>query len=107
MVIDKLKRRDNNLEKPKIDKHTQKPDIPIGKWVKCHNCSEIIYKDNLHNNLNVCPYCSYNFRLSAKRRISQIADEGTFTDFNLKIDTVNPLEMPEYVEKLEHLRKVT
>ena len=106
MVIDKLKRRGNVLERPTINENTKKPDIPIGKWIKCKNCGEIIYKEQLHKNYNVCPYCDYNLRLSAKRRISQIVDEGTFEKFDLKIDTVDPLEMPEYIKKLKHLRKV-
>lgn len=106
MVIDKLKHRGNEFEKPKIDKNTKKPDIPVGKWEKCPKCGEIIYKDKLHDNFNVCPYCNYNFRLSAKRRISQIADEGTFHEFDLNIDNVNPLDMPEYLEKVEYLRKL-
>ena len=106
MVIDKLKRRGNVLEKPTINNSTKKPDIPVGKWIKCKKCGEIIYKEQLHENYNVCPYCNYNFRLSAKRRISQVTDKGTFQEFDLKIDTVNPLEMPEYIEKIKHLRKV-
>ncbi|MDE5831231.1 MAG: acetyl-CoA carboxylase carboxyl transferase subunit beta, partial [Clostridia bacterium] len=37
----------------------------------------------------------------------QIIDEGTFREFDLKIDTVNPLEMEEYTKKLEALREKT
>lgn len=106
LLVDKLKRRGNVLEKPTINQNTKKPDIPVGKWIKCKKCGEILYKEQLHENYNVCPYCNYNFRLSARRRISQIADEGTFEEFDLKIDNVDPLDMPEYVKKIEHLRKV-
>ena len=32
-------------------------DMLVGKWVKCDNCKEILYKEDVHNNLNVCPNC--------------------------------------------------
>ena len=105
MIIDKLKHRGNELEEPKID-NNKKPDIPVGKWEKCPKCQEIIYKEKLYDNLHVCPYCKYHFRISARTRISQIVDEDSFQEFKLNIDTINPLDMPEYVLKLEELRNV-
>ena len=48
--------------------------------MKCNNCKEIIYKEELHKNLSVCPNCGKHFRLSSRRRIKQIADEGTFKE---------------------------
>ena len=50
----------------------------IGKWMKCDACKEILYKEEVHKNYSVCPNCGKHFRLSARRRISQIIDEGTF-----------------------------
>ena len=105
MVIDKLKHRGNISDESNQDSLLKKPDIPEGKWEKCPKCSEIIHKDKLNENLKVCPYCNYNFRLSAKDRIFQIADKESFKEFNLNIDNVNPLEMPEYTSKLKKLRE--
>lgn len=102
MVIDKLKRRGSELEDPKLD-IDKKPDIPEGKWEKCPKCQEIIYKEKLEENYSVCPYCKYHFRLSARNRISQITD--SFEEFNLNIDTVDPLDMPEYIQKIADLRE--
>ncbi len=102
MVIDKIKKRnvDNGQVKSKVD-------IPIGKWVKCDKCKEILYKENLHKNFGVCPKCNNNFRLSSRRRIEQIIDEGTFKEFNLKIETTNPINFPGYKEKLKALKAKT
>lgn len=71
----------------------------IGKWVKCDNCKEIIYKDDLHDNLSVCPNCGKHFRLSARRRIKQIADEGTFEEIGEDILTKDPLKFDGYMKK--------
>ena len=104
MVIDKIKKRNVYDEEPQIHKRA---DIPIGKWVKCNNCKEILYKEILHENYSVCPNCDYHFRLSSRRRLKQIIDEDTFEEFDLKINTTNPLNMKEYTKKIEALREKT
>lgn len=103
MIIDKIKKR--SMPKPEIK--DSKADIPIGKWVKCSKCNEILYKEFLHENFSVCPNCNYHFRLSSRRRIWQTIDYGTFCPFDLNISTVNPLEMSEYMTKLQGLRERT
>ncbi|MGN1012500.1 MAG: acetyl-CoA carboxylase, carboxyltransferase subunit beta [Clostridia bacterium] len=85
----------------------KKADIPVGKWIKCPSCKEILYKEDVKNNLSICPKCQNYFRLSSRRRIEQVVDSGTFEEFELNIDTKNPLDMPEYVQKIEGLRQKT
>lgn len=101
MIIDKLKKRN------KVDNKENKVDIPVGKWVKCNKCNEILYKDTLHENFSVCPNCGNHFRLSARRRIKQIVDEGTFKSFEIDLKTVDPLKIDGYVEKIEGLKVKT
>lgn len=103
MIIDKLKKRSqvkDNLKDNKVD-------IPVGKWVKCEKCGEILYKETLHENFSVCPNCGNHFRLSARRRIKQITDENTFVPFEVEIKETNPLNLDGYMEKLEGLRNKT
>ena len=106
MIIDKIKKRSTIGEEPASSSHA---DIPVGKWVKCNKCGEIIYKDKLHENNSVCPLCNYHFRLSARRRVWQITDEDSFKPFEelQNIKTVNPLNMPEYIDKLTSLQEKT
>lgn len=103
MVIDKIKNR-SSLNK---ENQENKVDIPVGKWVKCEKCGEILYKDDLHKNYSVCPNCNKHFRLSSRRRIKQVIDEGTFEPFELNLKTSNPLNMDEYIKKLETLKEKT
>ena len=107
MVIDKIKKRIeyDNEDIGKKDEH--RSDIPVGKWVKCSKCKEILYKDDLHKNYSVCPNCGNHFRLSSRRRVEQIIDVGTFREFDLKIKTNNPLEMEDYIKKLDILKEKT
>ena len=102
MIVDKIKKRE-----PSVKKKQNTVDIPIGKWVKCDECKEIIYKDVMRNNLNICPHCGHYFRMHINRRLEQIIDEGTYKKFDLNIDTNNPLKMEEYEKKLKSLREKT
>lgn len=83
------------------------PNIPVGKWIKCDVCGEILYKEHVQQNLSVCTSCGNHFRLSARRRIAQIMDEGTFEEFDADMKTKNVLQYPDYEKKLETLSEKT
>lgn len=102
MILDKLKKR----EQVKTNKISS-VDIPIGKWIKCEKCKEILYKDDIRENLNICPACGNYFRMHIDRRLKMIIDEGTYENFNLNIETSNPLELEDYVKKLNTVREKT
>ena len=104
MIIDKIKKI-NIQEESK--KNVSASDMLVGKWVKCDNCKEILYKEDLHKNLGVCPNCGKHFRLSARRRIKQIIDEGTFEEIGKGLTTKDPLKFEGYVKKLETLKEKT
>ena len=104
MIIDKVKKV-NKIEKSK--KNEKASDMLIGKWVKCENCKEILYKEVVHNNLSVCPNCGKHFRLSARRRIKQIADEGTFEEIGKDIQTKDFLNFDGYLKKVEAIKEKT
>lgn len=103
MVVDKIKKRE---QKNNTNKKTN-IDIPIGKWVKCTNCKEILYKETVRENFSICPNCGHYFRMHIGRRIELIIDEGTYKRFDLNIETTNPLNLDGYTDKLNTLRKKT
>ncbi len=105
MIINKV--RKVNQEEEKTKKNTVASDKMIGKWVKCEKCKEIIYKEELHQNLSVCPYCGKHFRLSSRRRILQIADENTFQEIAGDILTKDTLNFDGYLKKVEALKQKT
>ena len=109
MVIDKIKKRIEyeNSDRQDDSNKEHRSDIPVGKWVKCSKCKEILYKDALHENYSICPNCGNHFRLSSRRRVDQIIDKGTFEEFDLSITTDNPLQMDDYIKKLETLKEKT
>ena len=102
MIVDKIKKREITVNKKKSN-----VDIPIGKWIKCDNCREILYKDTLRENLHICPNCGHYFRMHIGRRLELMIDEGTYKRFDLKLDTTNPLDLEDYPKKLKILREKT
>ena len=104
LIIDKVKKVNKQEKSVKNEKAS---DMLIGKWIKCDNCKEILYKEDVHKNLSVCPNCGKHFRLSARRRIKQIADEGTFEEIGKDILTKDPLKFEGYLKKVESLKEKT
>ena len=102
MIVDKIKKRETTVNKKKTN-----VDIPVGKWIKCEACKEILYKDSLRENLHICPNCGHYFRMHIGRRLELIIDEGTYTRFDLNLDTTNPLGLEDYPKKLKSLREKT
>lgn len=102
MIVDKIKKRE-----PTAKRVQNKVDIPVGKWVKCDKCKEIIYKETLRENLSICPNCGGYFRMHINKRLESIIDEGTYKKFDFNIDTTNPLNLEDYPKKLKSLREKT
>ncbi|MBY7143853.1 acetyl-CoA carboxylase carboxyltransferase subunit beta [Virgibacillus sp. NKC19-3] len=84
-----------------------KQDIPEGLMQKCKECHKIYYRKEMKKNLNVCPNCGFHHPLTAWERIEQICDEGTFQEWDKQLITGNPLEFPEYEEKIARDREKT
>ena len=61
---------------------TEKPKIPSAKalWAICPKCKSHFEKAVWKKNNSICPKCNYHGRLSARERIAQVADEGSFAE---------------------------
>ena len=102
MIVDKIKKRE-----PTAKRKENKVDIPVGKWVKCDKCKEIVYKETVRENMSICPNCGAYFRMHINKRLETILDEGSYKKFDLNIDNVNPLNLDGYEQKIKTLRAKT
>jgi acetyl-CoA carboxylase carboxyl transferase subunit beta len=79
--------------------------IPEDLWIKCPSCGELIYSRELERSSQVCPKCSYHFRLRARERIAQLSDPGSFVELHASIRPEDPLGFVDgvgsYDQKLE------
>lgn len=98
------------FRKPKyvtVKAERAKRDIPEGLWHKCPECGEIIYNKELEKNLKVCAKCGYHFRIDAKERIAVTLDEGTFIEHDADLLPANPINFPDYEEKVAAAQEAT
>lgn len=103
MVIDKIKK----VTVTDTKANTKASDMMVGKWIKCDNCKEILYKEDVRANYSVCPNCGKHFRLSSRRRIVQIIDEGTFEELNANLHTTDQIKFEGYLQKIKSLEEKT
>lgn len=96
-----------NPNRSRIESAPQaKPEVPDELFSKCPACKEILYKKDLGLE-KTCQHCSYNFRVTAQERMALTVDEGSFEELFTGIETKNPLDFPNYLEKLAATRQKT
>lgn len=98
----------NNTKKRKyatIPTETVKNDVPEGIMTKCPSCKKIMYTKELNKNLKVCIHCGHHFQMNSRERIESFIDEGSFEELNENMLSKNPLNFPDYLEKLEKDRE--
>jgi len=93
--------------KYKPQKKEEEPSIPQGLWRKCNKCGQPIYVEDVTNNFYVCPKCGGYFRVHAYRRIEMLIDEGTFEEWDEKMEFSNPLNFPGYEKKVQATKERT
>ncbi len=110
-TINKKKYATLKIEKNKgnkDDKKNREASVTgSGLWVKCPACKEIIYKRDIKQNLMKCPNCDNYFKMTGKQRIDLLIDKGTFVEYDEKLATKDPLEFPDYMEKIERAQNKT
>lgn len=96
-----------NPNRSRIESAPQaKPEVPDELFSKCPACKVILYKNDLGLE-KTCQHCSYNFRITAQERLALTVDDGSFEELFTGIETQNPLDFPNYLEKLAATRQKT
>jgi len=89
---------------------TQDKRVPEGLWMRCPDCENMVYRKQVDERLGLCPDCGHHFRLSARRRIEMLADEGSFEEALVDIASADPLKFSDrkpYAERLAAERAKT
>ena len=91
------------FRKKEYIKRPRRRDIPDGLWTKCPSCSEIVFKQELEENLQVCPKCDYHFGMSRDQRLVSVARKGFTDEWDAQLTSCDPLEFTgadSYKDKL-------
>lgn len=89
---------------------SRKKEIPEGLWLKCKQCTNLIYEKELDENLRVCPHCQFHFPIGPRQRIASITDEGSFVEIDKLLSSIDLLGFSgpsSYVAKLAENQKKT
>jgi acetyl-CoA carboxylase carboxyl transferase subunit beta len=78
-----------------------KQEVPEGLMTKCPQCKKIMYTKELQKSLKVCMHCNYHHQMSAPERIASLLDSDTFVEYDKNMISENPLNFPDYEDKLK------
>ena len=68
-----------------------KRGVPEGLWQRCPGCQAAIFREEAEKRLNCCPECDYHFYVSARDRITQVLDDGSFEEWDTDLIPTDPL----------------
>jgi acetyl-CoA carboxylase carboxyl transferase subunit beta len=80
----------NPMEIPRKDR--EGGGIPEGLWLRCPDCGDMLFRKVVEEALWVCPNCDYHFRISARQRIEQLVDPGSFEEMFGDLEPADPLK---------------
>jgi acetyl-CoA carboxylase carboxyl transferase subunit beta len=95
---------------PKFRQLTTKQDTPDNLWVKCPDCGQMLFHNDLQANQNVCTHCDYHMRISPKERFEALFDDAKYDLIELPEVPVDPLKFRDskrYTERLKDARNKT
>ena len=75
--------------------------------VLCKGCGREVDKEEVRSHKYVCYECGYYFRVSTANRIRMVADPRTFEPWFEELESKNPLDFPEYEEKIAQAQEKT
>ena len=89
---------------------SERRTVPEGLWIKCPSCETVLYKNDLEQNINVCPKCSHHHRIGARARLNAFLDgEGRY-EIGQEVVPVDALKFKDskrYPERLKQAMETT
>lgn len=94
----------NLFSKISFDKKEQptRSEAP-SHWIKCPECSSLMFFKEVEVQNNICPKCNFHMRIGAKRRIEILCDEGSFVEYDADLKPTDPLN---FVDKKSYKKRI-
>jgi len=88
---------------------SRRKPIPDGVWMKCDGCGQTLYRNEVEENLRVCPSCGHHYRIDARTRIRQAVDQASFEETWAELRSADPLAFSaggeSYADRLDRARE--
>jgi acetyl-CoA carboxylase carboxyl transferase subunit beta len=88
----------------------RKRSVPEGLWEKCDGCGAVLYRQELEENLEVCPKCAFHMPIRARARLRAFLDGGIGTEIGAELGPTDVLkfrDQKKYVDRIKAAQKVT
>ena len=99
-----FKKPKNELEKGGRRPPEKRLESDVEMTQSCPECGTANPISTLWDTLYVCK-CGHCFRITARQRIAYLADKDSFSEFYTDIISADPIEFPEYQDKLRIARE--
>lgn len=85
----------------------EKSNDKTGEGIICPSCENEITRERLKTELGVCPVCGHYFPLNPMQRMGMLSDEMQVKRHFKPLKSINPIDFPDYDEKLKENREKT
>ncbi len=99
-----------NYVRPKLGTLLNRRETPDNLWVKCGECSQMVFHRELAEAQQVCPYCAHHMGIVPEERFKRLFDKGEFETVPQPETPVDPLQFRDakkYTDRLKDARKST
>lgn len=123
MVVDALRQMRERLEtdsqlrlvspvRPADDPDREQPytyyrPVPVDLWIKCPNCSGVMFREEFDRAGSVCKLCGHHYRIDSAVRLALTCDADSFSEWDTGLASLNPIGFAGYPEKLQALQQKT
>jgi len=92
------------FRKPKQPlKSADKRDLPSEIFKKCNGCGELVYRERLAQNAQVCPECGFHSRIPPEQYLTLLLDAGSFVERETNLHSLDLLEFHDLKPYRERL----
>ncbi|MBX2834672.1 MAG: acetyl-CoA carboxylase, carboxyltransferase subunit beta [Micavibrio sp.] len=88
----------------------EQKEVPDNLWSKCPSCEGMLFHRDLEDKHNVCYHCGHHLRLSVKKRLAIMFDDGKYETIEFPKVALDPLKFKDrkkYVDRLKDTQAKT
>ncbi len=79
--------------------------VPEGLWLRDPETGEMIYRKQMEANMHVSPASNHHFRIGARERVRQMADDGSFEELFDNLEPNDPLKFEDVKPYKDRIKK--